>query len=116
MAVILCLSLPGCYVKMYGNQSTSGGSTSTVAASHVGGSASFSGGKVAFSSGPRIPPGAPGGHLRLTGDAAGIVIVGVVIADFLHYLRGEIAPKPLPPDTRIAHTCSCYKKPVMGDE
>ncbi|OGA25261.1 MAG: hypothetical protein A3I02_16835 [Betaproteobacteria bacterium RIFCSPLOWO2_02_FULL_67_26] len=110
------MSLTGCYVKLYGNQSTSGGTSTTVTSSQVSGSAKFSGGRVGFSSGPRIPRGAPGGHLKLSGDAAAVLIVGVVIADFLNAIRGEAAPKPLPPDTRIADTCSCYKKPAMGDE
>ena len=110
LVVLVCASLSGCYVKMYGNQSTSGGTTTTVTAAAISGSADFSHGKVAFSSGRVPPPGTPGGYLKLSGDAAGIFVVGVVIADLLNYIRGEAPPKPLPPGTRIADTCSCYKK------
>lgn len=101
---------------MYGNPSTSGGATATTTASQVGGTAKFSGGRVAFSAGQVPPAGAPGGRLKLSGDAAAVLLVGVVIADFLHAIHGWTAPKPLPPEARIGDTCSCYRKPVMGDE
>lgn len=116
LALLICVALAGCSVRMYGNQSTSGGATATSTASHVGGSAKFSGGRVAFSSGQVPPRGASGGHLRLSGDAAAVLLVGVVIADFLNAIRGDFAPKPLPPETRIGESCSCYQKPVNGEQ
>ena len=115
LALLFCFLLAGCSVRMYGNQSTSGGATTTVTATAISGSADFSHGKVAFSSGRVPPPGTPGGYLKLSGDAAAVLVVGVAIADFLNYIRGEAPPKPLPPGTRIADTCSCYQKPVNSE-
>jgi hypothetical protein len=115
-AVLSCLALPGCYISTYGVQSNSGGATTTTTASKVSGSASFPGGRVAFSSGQVPPPGAPGGHAYLGNGGSALVVTGVVLADFLNYIRGEPRPKELPADTKIMGTCSCYKKPVMSDE
>lgn len=108
---LLFLALPGCHATLYGNQSTSGGTTTTTTASHVSGSTKFSGGRASFSSGGHpIPANAPGGTLKASGSAAGVLVVGVVLADFFYYMVGPSQPKPLAPDTRIADTCSCYKK------
>ena len=100
---------------MYGNQSTSGGASTTTTAGAVSGSAKFSGGRVAFSTGQVPPPGTPGGSVRLSGDAAVVLLGVVVLADLVHYIVGDPPPKPLPPGTRIADTCSCYQKSVTGD-
>lgn len=116
IVAFMCLSLSGCYVKMYGNQSTGGGATATVTSSQVSGAAKFSGGKAGFSSGQRIAPGASGGTVRLGGNAAAALMVGVVIGDFLNYLSGEPKPVQRRDGVSIAETCSCYKKPVTGDE
>jgi hypothetical protein len=116
IALLLCLSLPACSVRMHGNQSTSGGAMATTTSSQISGAASFSHGRAAFSYGQVPPASAPGGHLRLSGDAVTTLVIGVVIADFLNLVHGEVGPKPLPPDTRIADTCSCYRKPVTGEE
>ncbi len=109
-AGLLCVALSGCHATLYGNQTTVGGTTTTATASHVSGSAKFSGGRASFSSGHPIPANAPGGTLKVSGSAAGVLVVGVVLADFLYYMVGPSQPKPLPPDTRIADTCSCYRK------
>ena len=114
--VVLCLSLSACSVRMYGNQSTGGGTTVTTTGTQISGAATFSNGRASFSYGQVPPASAPGGHLRLTGDAVTGLIIGVVIVDFLNYIHGEVGPKPLPPDTRIADTCSCYKKTATRDE
>jgi hypothetical protein len=111
LAVLLLLTgaLPGCAVGLYGNQTTTGGTTKTTTAAAVSGSAGFSGGKVAFSAGQVPPPGSPGGQVRASGNA-GLVVIGIAaVAEFVNYFFGEPPPKPLPPDTRIAHTCSCYR-------
>lgn len=115
IAVLTCLALPGCYVKLHGHQSTGGGTTMTTTASQVGGSAKFSGGKLAFSSGAVPPAGAPGGQVSLGKGASAVLILGWVFADLVDYIRGEPRPKPLAPDVRIADTCSCYQKPVNGE-
>ncbi len=116
LAALLCLALPGCYVKMHGVQSTSGGTTTTVTSSQVRGSASFAGGKASFSSGQVPARGAPGGHLYLGQSASLVLITGIVVADFFNYIRGESGPKALPADAKIMDTCSCYKKEVISDE
>jgi hypothetical protein len=109
IVVLLSLALPGCHATMSGYQSTGGGSATT--ASQVSSTASFSGGRASFSSGGQpISPNAPGGYVRLSGSAAGILVAGLVLADFLSYFRGVPQPKPLAPGTEIAHTCSCYKQ------
>jgi hypothetical protein len=107
---LLLLALPGCHATLYGNQSTGGGTTTTTTASHVSGSANFSGGRVSFSSGQPIPANAPGGTLKVSGSAAGVLVVGVAFADWFYYMLGPSQPKPLAPDARIADTCSCYRK------
>jgi hypothetical protein len=112
---LFLLALPGCHATLYGYQSTGEGTTTTTTASHVRGSAKFSGGRASFSSGHPIPANAPGGTLKVSGSAAGAVVVGVVLADWFYYMVGPSQPKPLPPDTRIADTCSCYRKPVSGE-
>jgi hypothetical protein len=113
----LSLTLAGCHVTLHGNQSATGGSTTTTTASHVNGSTTFSGGKASFSSGGHpIPANAPGGTLRVSGSAAGALVVGVVFLDFVNYMVGPTPPTPLAPDARIADTCSCYQKPVTGDQ
>ena len=115
-ALLLCVPLAGCAVTMYGNQSTSGGTTTTTTSSQVSGSTKFAGGKASFSSGQPVSTSAQGGYVKLSGNAAAVLIGVVVIADLVNYFRGAPQPKPLPPGTAISDTCSCYKKPVMGDE
>ncbi len=109
--LLLCLALSGCSVAMYGNQSTSGGTTTTVTSTQVSGSAQGANYKVAFSSGGQpVSPRAPGGHLYASGSSAYVVIGIVAFADLVNYVVGAPQAKPLPPGTRIADTCSCYKK------
>jgi len=110
IAVLLCLVLSGCYATMYGYQSTSGGTTTTVTSGQVSGSATFAGGRASFSSGQPVSPNAPGGYVKLSGSAAGVLVVGLVFADLMYYMVGQPQPKPLAPGTRIADICSCYKK------
>lgn len=118
VTVLLCLTLSGCYVKMYGNQSTSGGTTATTTSSQVSGSTKFAGGKASFSSGQPVSTSAQGGYVKLSGNAAAVLVVGLVIADLVNYIRGEPQAKPLAPGTAISHTCSCYgyQPPVAGDQ
>jgi hypothetical protein len=118
IVLLLCVPLAGCAVTMYGNQSTSGGTTATATSSQVSGSAQGANYKASFSSGGHpVSPGASGGYASVSGSAAAVLIVGVVIADWVNYLRGEPQPKPLPPGTAISHTCSCYgyTPPVNGE-
>ena len=96
---------------MYGNQSTSGGTTTTTTSSQVSGSVQGANYKASFSSGGQpVSPKASGGYVSVSGNAAGVLVGVVVIAEFVNYIRGKPQPKPLPPGTAIADTCSCYKK------
>jgi hypothetical protein len=115
VAILASLALPGCYVNLYGVQSTGGGTHTTVTGSQVHGAAKFAGGRASFSSGQVPPRGAPGGHVALGRDASVVLIAGFVLADFFNYLRGAPGPKELPPDSKIMDTCSCYQKPVNSE-
>lgn len=107
---VLCLALSGCSVAMYGNQSTSGGTTTTVTSTQVSGSTQGANYRVSFSSGGQpVSPRAPGGHLYASGSSAYVVIGIVALADLWNYFLGAPEAKPLPAGTRIADTCSCYK-------
>ena len=109
LAILVSLTLSGCFVKVHGVESTGGGAHTTATSSHVGGAARFSNGAASFSSGQRVSPSAPGGQVSLGKGASGVLIVGLVIADLVNYLVGAPAPTPLPPDAKIMDTCSCYK-------
>ena len=114
--LLLCIPLAGCSVAMYGNQSTSGGTTVTTTSTRVSGSTQGANYKASFSSGGRpVSPTAPGGHVYASGSSVYVVIGIVALADLWNYFLGVPQAKPLPPGTRIADTCSCYKKPVDGE-
>jgi hypothetical protein len=112
--LLLLLPLAACSttnVSMYGNQSTSGGSTVTTTSSQISGSAQGSNYRASFSSGGRpVSPTAPGGHVYASGNSAYVVIGVVMFAEIVNYFRGTPQPTPLAPGTRIADTCSCYKQ------
>lgn len=112
--LLFCLALSGCYVKLHGHQSTSGGVTTTTTSSTVTGSAKASGAKVSFSSGTPVSPSAPGGHLSLNRGASAVLVLGLVIADFINYLGAKPATQAAPREA-ISETCSCYK-PVTGEQ
>lgn len=109
IVAIFCLVLSGCYVKVAGNQSTSGGTTTTTTSGQVGGTTNFAGGRASFSSGGQpISSKATGGYASVSGNAAAVLLIGVGIVEFLNYVAGTPPPKPLPPGQAIGHTCSCY--------
>lgn len=116
IVILLSLTLSGCFVKVHGVESTGGAARTTATSSQVGGAARFSNGSASFSSGQRVSPSAPGGQVSLGKGASGVLIVGLVIADLVNYIVGAPGPKPLPPDAKIMDTCSCYQKPVTGNE
>ena len=111
--LVLPLALSGCFVKVSGLETTGGGTRTTATSSQVAGTARFSHGAASFSSGPRVSPGAPGGHASLGKGASGVLIVGLVFADLWNYLVGPSQPRPLSPDEKIMDTCSCYQKPEI---
>jgi hypothetical protein len=109
--LVLSLALSGCSVAMYGNQSTSGGTTTTITSTQVSGSVQGANYRVAFSSGGQpVSPRATGGHVYASGSSAYVVMGIVAFSDLVNYIVGVPQAKPLPPGTRIADTCSCYKK------
>jgi hypothetical protein len=119
LLILLCPAFAGCTVAVYGNQSTSGGTTVTTTATQVSASAQGSNFKASFSSGGHpVSPKAPGGYVNASGGAAYALVGVLVLADFWNYVRGEPQPKPLAPGTAISHTCSCYgyRPPQPGDE
>jgi len=108
LALLLCVPLAGCYATLHGNQSTSGGTTTTVTSGQVSGSTKFAGGRASFSSGQPVPPNASGGFLKLSGNAAAVLVVGLVFADLVNYMRSEPKPLQRAAGPSIAETCSCY--------
>ena len=108
--LVLSVALSGCYLKVHGVESAGGGTRATTTSAQAAGTARFSHGSASFSSGPRVSPGAPGGHATLGKTASGVLIVGVVFADLLNSIAGAPA-QPLSPDERIMETCSCFQKP-----
>ena len=119
LAVVLaCLALSACATTISGNQSTRDGATVVAVSAGVAAAASSSNASVGFVSGTPVPPSAPGGHLTVsssssTGYLAAVIAIGVLAS----YIVGEEGPKPLPPGTKLLHTCSCYgyKPPVSGE-
>lgn len=107
-ALLPCLGLSACATSLYGYQSSGGGSTTTVTSARVAASASSSNTRVSFVSGSRVPANAPGGQVTWSSNSGGYVGVAVMFGFLASYIVGEEGPKPLPPGTKIMHTCSCY--------
>ena len=116
LLAFLSLSLPGCYAKLHGVETTSGGSRTTTTTAQTAGSVKFSHGAASFSSGPRVSPNAQGGTVSLGRGGTAVLIVGVLLADLMSHIVGSPQPRPLPPGERIMDTCSCYQKPATGNE
>ena len=105
-------ALSGCAVQLHGNQATSGGAIATATSSAVVASTASSNAAMAFSFGGPVSPAAPGGQLSVSGgggSVAAVLLVTAVVVELLNSLGGAEPPvKPLPPDARLSHTCSCY--------
>lgn len=108
--LLACFALPGCTVALHGHEAAgSGTSAATSSALHVqagAGSARVSGGF-----GAPAPHGAPGAQASFSRGASVVLIVGLVVAETLHYLGAQFGDPPAPgagPQRTIAHTCSCY--------
>jgi len=65
---------------------------------------------VGASFGTPPPAGAPGARVSLSRGAAGVLVLGLVVADVVQALvPGTVARgATLDPNRPIAHTCSCY--------
>jgi len=118
---LVCVALAGCSTQLYGNQSVSGGATTTTTASAVSGSAGFGGGTIGFSSGTAPSSGAPGGQAVFGRGGSAVLILGIVIVDavshFASWLNAPKQPANVLPAS-IADTCSCYgyKPPSTSHE
>jgi hypothetical protein len=115
-SLVICLLLSGCYVKVNGVQSASGGATASAASSQISGSAKFSGGRAYFSSGRTVSPQAGGGHLSLGKGPTAVLVIGLMIADAMDYFGSGFTASRTAPGEAISETCSCYRKPLMSDE
>ena len=119
IAALSCVILSGCYATLYGNQSTSGGATTTATSSAVVGSAKFAGGQVAVSSGAAPAPGTPGGQVILGRGSGATLLLGLIVVDAVSYFVswvGGARPQAAQPTASIAETCSCYGyKPVSSE-
>lgn len=107
----VCIAVSGCSVRLYGHQSTSSGATATTTASAVSGSVKSGNTKLAVSSGRPVSPGARGGYLRLSGDAAAALLIGLILIDTLNYLTAQFSGPPSELQSTngaISQTCSCY--------
>jgi hypothetical protein len=119
LLALLSLAFSGCSVALYGNQSTSGGTTVTTTSSHISASTQGRNFNASFSSGGRpVSTKAPGGTVYASGTAAYVVIGVVALADLWNTFLGAPQPKPLAPGAAISRTCSCYgyKPPAPGEE
>jgi len=107
----LFLALAGCSVALHGHRTTSGGATTTTASAATRAGASF---------GTPAPRGAPGGQLRLSGGAAAVLVLGLVVAETINYFSARSAGQPQSssgPQHSIADTCSCYGyQPRSGED
>ena len=117
-AFLPCLVLSSCATTMHGEESSRDGATVVAVSAATAATVSSSNASATVVYGTPAPASAPGGHLTLSsssssGALAGVIILGVIAG----YIVGEEGPKPLPPGTKLLHTCSCYgyKPPVSGE-
>lgn len=111
LIIALITLLPGCSVTLYGQQSTSGGSASTVTGSSVRGSTQIGNARIGGSFGTPPAANAPGGQVSFSRGASAVLVLGLAIAGAGEVVRGWMgAPEKREPLTAdgISHTCSCY--------
>ena len=105
---MLCVVLGGCSVAFSGGQSSgssvSAATTTAAAQAH----ARFGSARLSASFGTPTAPGTPGARVSVSNGAAGVLILGLVIADALHYLASTSMERGAASSEPIAHTCSCY--------
>ncbi len=107
----ICVAVSGCTVRLHGHESASGGVTTTTTSSAVSGSVKAGNARLSLSSGQPVSPGAQGGHLRLSGDAAVALLIGLILIDTVNYLTAYFSTPPAAPQRAagaISETCSCY--------
>ena len=113
LIIALFVLLPGCAVSLHGQQTSSGGSTSTTTASSVRGSTQAGNARLSASFGTPPAANAPGGQVNFSKGASAVLVLGLAIAGATEVVSGWFAPapaerrEPLAPGG-ISHTCSCY--------
>jgi hypothetical protein len=104
-----CLALSGCTVAMHGHQTSGSGGTATSSALKL--QAGSGGARASGSFGAPAPKGAPGAQVSLSRGASAVLVIGLVVAETLHYLGARAGGQPAPGaglDRAISETCSCY--------
>lgn len=109
----VCIAVSGCTARLHGHQAMSGGATTTTTSGAVSGSIKSGSTKLVVSSGQPVSPRAHGGYLRLSGDAAAVLLVGLILIDTVNYLVAQFSAPPAPLQREpaagaISQTCSCY--------
>ena len=109
VAIAATATLYGCSVAVNATGATGSSHISTGAATQAHAAIGNHAG-VAASFGAPAPVGAPGAHVSLSRGAAGVLILGLVVAEFVQALASPAAARGvlLDPNRPIAHTCSCY--------
>ncbi|MGQ0751505.1 MAG: hypothetical protein ACT4PS_13290 [Betaproteobacteria bacterium] len=101
----LAFLIGGCSIALTGQQAAGAGGTASTAAStrlQAGTGTIRAGGSF----GAPAPAGSAGGQVSLSRGAAVALVLGLVIADFLHVLSSPVDAAM--PQRSIADTCSCY--------
>lgn len=106
-ALGLCVALCGCSVAVSGGHTTDGGGSASVVTSTTQAHARIGSAKLSGSFGTPAPSAAPGARASFSNGAAGVLILGLVIADLIHYLASPAGERVAPQES-ISHTCSCY--------
>lgn len=119
LAALGCAALCGCTIALHGTESVEAGSRATSGSSAVAGSARVAQARLAFSSGSVPAREIRGARLVLDGEAAALVVIGLVLADLWQRLAepARATERAQAPARGIAETCSCYRdgrEPAQG--
>lgn len=105
IATTLVFFVCGCSVALSGQQTSGpGGTASTAASTHFRAAPGTT--RIRGSFGAPSQPGSTGGHVSLSRGTAAVLVLGLVIADLLHFLSSPVDEAM--PQRSIADTCSCY--------
>jgi hypothetical protein len=107
IATVLAFLIGGCSVALTAEQTTGGGGAASAGAAASTQFRTATGStRISGSFGAPARPGSAGGQVSLSHGAAVALVVGLVIADFLHFLSSPVDAAM--PQHSIAGTCSCY--------
>lgn len=107
--LVVSLALSGCTVALHGAETSGGGATGATTSAAVRAQAGGGSARFGASFGAPAPPGAAGGHATFSRGASAVLVIGLVVAEAIHYLKGRPAADPAgAPQRAIADTCSCY--------